>query len=174
MARILVKGLGLVFSGDIAAPRLEADAILIEGGKIAGIGKAQDFAADSVIDPSVGAAAPATALSSVWPRSVTSSTARAAAARLAAQQVAFVDAPVSGGVEGARDGTLAIMAGGSAEAFARERDDFVQPGSVLKQRCPFGVSYPAQPEIWVSLMDGVNRWQCVDDVPQRAGFHDQG
>ena len=50
MARILVKGLGLVFSGDIAAPRLEADAILIEGGKIAGIGKAQDFTADSVID----------------------------------------------------------------------------------------------------------------------------
>lgn len=50
MARILVKGLGLVFSGDIAAPRLDADAILIDGGKIAGIGRAKDFEGDTVID----------------------------------------------------------------------------------------------------------------------------
>jgi 2-hydroxy-3-oxopropionate reductase len=33
----------------------------------------------------------------------------------------FMDAPVSGGAEGARDGTLAIMAGGSEAAFARAR-----------------------------------------------------
>lgn len=32
---------------------------------------------------------------------------------------AFVDAPVSGGVEGARDGRLAVMCGGDAEAVAR-------------------------------------------------------
>ena len=50
MKRILVKGLGLVFSGDIPTPCLDADAILIEGGMIAGIGRATDFAADSVID----------------------------------------------------------------------------------------------------------------------------
>ncbi|HVN41808.1 MAG TPA: NAD(P)-dependent oxidoreductase, partial [Steroidobacteraceae bacterium] len=47
---------------------------------------------------------------------VSADTAREAARRLAAKQVAFVDAPVSGGVEGARDGTLAIMVGGAAEA----------------------------------------------------------
>ena len=34
----------------------------------------------------------------------------------------FVDAPVSGGPEGAEQGTLAIMAGGSAPAFARAAD----------------------------------------------------
>ena len=35
------------------------------------------------------------------------------------KQVAFMDAPVSGGVVGASAGTLAIMAGGSQEAFKR-------------------------------------------------------
>lgn len=37
----------------------------------------------------------------------------------AARGLDFVDAPVSGGPEGAEQGTLAIMAGGSATAFAR-------------------------------------------------------
>ena len=50
---------------------------------------------------------------------VSAATARAAAARLAGRGVEFLDAPVSGGVEGARDGTLAIMVGGSAAAFER-------------------------------------------------------
>lgn len=39
-------------------------------------------------------------------------------AKLAAQGVRFIDAPVSGGVVGAEAGTLAIMAGGSADDFA--------------------------------------------------------
>lgn len=38
--------------------------------------------------------------------------------RLAAHGVCFIDAPVSGGVVGAQAGSLAIMAGGSAEDFA--------------------------------------------------------
>lgn len=45
--------------------------------------------------------------------------ARAHAQRLAAQGVAALDAPVSGGTVGAEAGTLAIMAGGAAEDFAR-------------------------------------------------------
>lgn len=39
------------------------------------------------------------------------------AARLAARGCRFVDAPVSGGVQGAEQGTLAIMAGGAPEDF---------------------------------------------------------
>ena len=39
-------------------------------------------------------------------------------AKLAAQGVRFIDAPVSGGVVGAEAGSLAIMAGGSAHDFA--------------------------------------------------------
>lgn len=45
---------------------------------------------------------------------VSSATAQAAAARLAAKGIGFLDAPVSGGVEGAINGKLSIMVGGSA------------------------------------------------------------
>ncbi|MFP4322324.1 MAG: NAD(P)-dependent oxidoreductase [Anaerolineales bacterium] len=44
-------------------------------------------------------------------------TARALAARLAEHGIAALDAPVSGGDIGAREGTLTIMVGGTAEAF---------------------------------------------------------
>ena len=40
-------------------------------------------------------------------------------AKLLANGIAFIDAPVSGGVLGAEAGTLAIMAGGGVENFAR-------------------------------------------------------
>lgn len=45
---------------------------------------------------------------------VSSATAQTAAARLAAKGIGFLDAPVSGGVEGAINGKLSIMVGGSA------------------------------------------------------------
>jgi 3-hydroxyisobutyrate dehydrogenase len=48
-------------------------------------------------------------------------TARRAAALLAAQQIGFLDAPVSGGVEGARNGKLSVMVGGEADVLARAR-----------------------------------------------------
>lgn len=51
--------------------------------------------------------------------SIRQSEAQAFHARLAAHGVAFIDAPVSGGVLGAEAGTLAIMAGGGADDFAR-------------------------------------------------------
>jgi len=47
--------------------------------------------------------------------------ARELAERAAAAGVGFLDAPVSGGEEGARQGTLTVMAGGEPEAFARAR-----------------------------------------------------
>jgi 3-hydroxyisobutyrate dehydrogenase len=50
---------------------------------------------------------------------VSADTARSAAHRLRERGAQFLDAPVSGGVEGARDGTLAIMVGGDATAFER-------------------------------------------------------
>lgn len=50
---------------------------------------------------------------------VSSATARQAAAILANTGVAFLDCPVSGGVEGANNGTLAMMAGGDGEVLAR-------------------------------------------------------
>ena len=53
---------------------------------------------------------------------VSSATARQAAAELARAGVNFLDCPVSGGVEGAKNGTLAMMAGGDAGALARAQD----------------------------------------------------
>jgi len=52
---------------------------------------------------------------------VSSDTAIEAAAILAARQAAFLDAPVSGGVEGARNGTLAMMVGGDVEVLEKVR-----------------------------------------------------
>lgn len=48
-------------------------------------------------------------------------TSRELAARAADVGVTYLDAPVSGGVQGAEAGTLAVMAGGDAEAFDRAR-----------------------------------------------------
>jgi 3-hydroxyisobutyrate dehydrogenase-like beta-hydroxyacid dehydrogenase len=49
---------------------------------------------------------------------------RAIAERLKAKGVDYLDAPVSGGDVGARDGTLAIMVGGDQAAFERARPLF--------------------------------------------------
>jgi 3-hydroxyisobutyrate dehydrogenase len=50
---------------------------------------------------------------------VNPATARQIAERLAELDAGFVDAPVSGGVEGARKGTLSVMAGGDPANLAR-------------------------------------------------------
>ena len=46
-------------------------------------------------------------------------TARRAAAMLAAHNIGFLDAPVSGGVEGARNGKLSVMVGGEIDTLDR-------------------------------------------------------
>lgn len=50
---------------------------------------------------------------------VAPATARSAAQRLAGIGVDFTDAPLTGGVEGARNGTLSVLVGGTPAAFAR-------------------------------------------------------
>jgi 3-hydroxyisobutyrate dehydrogenase len=52
---------------------------------------------------------------------VSANTAREAHAHLARAGIGFLDAPVSGGVEGARNGKLSIMVGGSAADLALAR-----------------------------------------------------
>ena len=52
---------------------------------------------------------------------VSKETAQQAAALLAVKHIAFLDAPVSGGVEGAKNGTLAMMLGGDAAVLERVR-----------------------------------------------------
>jgi 3-hydroxyisobutyrate dehydrogenase len=53
------------------------------------------------------------------------------ATRAADAGVAALDAPVSGGDVGARNGTLSIMVGGDADAFARARPCFDAMGSTV-------------------------------------------
>ena len=60
---------------------------------------------------------------------VSPAAARELAAEAAARGVAFLDAPVSGGDVGARDGTLSIMVGGEADAVERARPVFEVLGS---------------------------------------------
>jgi len=56
---------------------------------------------------------------------------RAIAAQLADKGVAMLDAPVSGGSEGAARGTLSIMVGGPAEQLARARPYFEAMGKTI-------------------------------------------
>ncbi len=57
--------------------------------------------------------------------------ARAHARRLADLGVSHLDAPVSGGTRGAQNGTLAIMAGGEEQAFARAAKVFEPMGRAI-------------------------------------------
>jgi 3-hydroxyisobutyrate dehydrogenase-like beta-hydroxyacid dehydrogenase len=70
-----------------------------------------------------------------------------AVARVAAaapEGVSVLDAPISGGVRGARDGTLAIMVGGDAAAFERARPAFDAMGSLVLHLGPPGAGLAAK------------------------------
>jgi 3-hydroxyisobutyrate dehydrogenase len=69
---------------------------------------------------------------------VAADTARAAALRLADVGSSFLDCPVSGGVEGARNATLAIMCGGDAEPFERARPVLEALGKTIVLMGPVG------------------------------------
>lgn len=69
---------------------------------------------------------------------VAADTAREAAARIAAAGSSFLDCPVSGGVEGARNATLAIMCGGDEEAFERARPVLEALGRTIVRMGPSG------------------------------------
>jgi 3-hydroxyisobutyrate dehydrogenase len=75
---------------------------------------------------------------------VSADTAREAARRLAERSVAFLDAPVSGGVEGANKGTLAIMVGGSEAAFERARPVLAAMGGTITRFGPSGAGQAAK------------------------------
>ena len=75
---------------------------------------------------------------------VSANTARKAARRLATAGAEFLDAPVSGGVEGARDATLAIMVGGSESAFERAQPVLRAMGRAVTHFGPSGAGQAAK------------------------------
>ncbi|WPB85381.1 amidohydrolase family protein [Sediminicoccus rosea] len=121
MARILIKGLGLVFSGDFAQPRLDADAILIEGGKIAGIGTAKDFEAETTIDAQGCAVMPGLIDNHVHP-AFGDWTPRQ-------NQLGFIEAMVHGG-------TTTLISAGEVHLPGRPKDAVgVKALAIAAQRC---------------------------------------
>ena len=62
---------------------------------------------------------------------IDAATARAVGASLAAKGIAFVDAPVPGGVGGAKAGTLTFIVGGSAEHFSKAQTVLTAMGKNL-------------------------------------------
>jgi 3-hydroxyisobutyrate dehydrogenase len=75
---------------------------------------------------------------------VSAETARKCAAILRSRAADFLDCPVSGGTEGARDGTLAIMGGGDAEAFERARPVLSAMGKTVTHFGPTGSGQAAK------------------------------
>jgi 3-hydroxyisobutyrate dehydrogenase len=66
---------------------------------------------------------------------------RRIAARLAQQDVAFADAPVSGGTNGAEAGTLTIMVGGAPDTFRRAHPVLSTFGSRIEHMGPVGTGH---------------------------------
>jgi 3-hydroxyisobutyrate dehydrogenase len=75
---------------------------------------------------------------------VSAATAREMHARLAKKGVGFLDCPVSGGVEGARLGTLAMMAGGEQSVFDRARPVLEKLGKTVAYLGPSGAGQAAK------------------------------
>ncbi|MHB1872887.1 MAG: NAD(P)-dependent oxidoreductase [Steroidobacteraceae bacterium] len=102
--------------------------------------------ADADVLQIAGALAPALAAGALLIdcSTIAADTARRAADLLGPCGAAFLDCPVSGGVEGARDGTLAIMCGGDPEAFERARPVLEAMGRTVTLFGPVGSGQAAK------------------------------
>ncbi|MFI0368533.1 NAD(P)-dependent oxidoreductase [Actinomadura sp. 1N219] len=131
-------------------PRAEAMAPLVQAGaraarSVADVAAHADLVSVMVRDDDQVRRVGAEVLASARPGTVLAihSTIRAATAEdLAAQAerygIEVVDAPVSGGFMGAQAGTLAVMAGGTDEAFERCRDPFGTWADLVLHMGPVG------------------------------------
>ena len=95
---------------------------------------------DAAVEATLAAAAPALASGSLVIdfSTIAPATSAALAERLAEGGVAYIDAPVTGGTEGARAGTLAVLVGGAAEDVERARPLLELVGSRLSHFGPVG------------------------------------
>jgi 3-hydroxyisobutyrate dehydrogenase len=75
---------------------------------------------------------------------ISAQTARRVADRLASLGVDFLDCPVSGGTEGARDATLAIMCGGSSASFVLAQPVLAAMGRTIAHFGPVGAGQSAK------------------------------
>ncbi len=110
-ADALAQSTGVAVASDPAALAARCDVVLLS--------VAADHDVIAMIEALLPAVRPGTVV--VDTSTVRADTARRCAERLAYAGAQFLDAPVSGGVEGARNGALAMMVGGAAQALDRVR-----------------------------------------------------
>lgn len=75
---------------------------------------------------------------------IATATSQALAARLRERGVAYLDAPVTGGTEGARAGTLSVLVGGAADDLERARPVLAVVGARISHLGPVGAGQQAK------------------------------
>jgi 3-hydroxyisobutyrate dehydrogenase len=128
----LAAELGCNAAPSLASLAAEVDAIVI------------CVAADADVLDVVGQLAPALKAGSLVLDCSTVSAQTAQRAAEMARGSDFLDCPVSGGVEGARDATLVIMAGGDPQAFERARPILAALGKTVTYFGPIGSGQAAK------------------------------
>lgn len=101
-----------------------------------------DQAAEAVIEEAGPGLAPGSLVvdfSTIAPAS-----SRALAKRLASRQVAYIDAPVTGGTEGARAGSLSVLVGAAAADLERARPVLEVVGGRISHLGPVGAGQQAK------------------------------
>jgi 3-hydroxyisobutyrate dehydrogenase len=133
-ARALASELGVQAPETLAAVASSVDAVVI------------CVSADDDVLQVVRALAPGTRKDSlvIDCSTVSAETARTAFNLLQASGAAFLDCPVSGGVEGAEKATLAIMVGGTPEAFAHAQPILSAMGKTITHFGPTGSGQAAK------------------------------
>jgi 3-hydroxyisobutyrate dehydrogenase len=133
-AEALAGELGVIAAATPAALAAECDVIVI------------CVSADADVRAVVEALAPAVRQGTlvIDCSTVSSATARWCAEQLAPRGARFIDCPVSGGVEGARQGTLAMMAGGSEADFQAARPVLEAMGKTITRFGEVGAGQAAK------------------------------
>lgn len=92
------------------------------------------------------------------------------AAALRQRDIDYVDAPISGGVRRARDGTAALMVGAAPDVFAKVRDVLLTITSDVIHVGPVGTGHAMK--LVNNLLNGCNRFAALETVRlgQAAGL----
>jgi 3-hydroxyisobutyrate dehydrogenase len=132
-----LDGLGVTIAASPAALAADVDVVLVCVSDTPDV-EAVLFGADGV---AAGAAAGTLVIDC---STIDPAASRGFAARLAAQGIGFVDAPVTGGSEGARNATLAILVGGEPADVERARPILAAIGRTITHFGPVGAGQAAK------------------------------
>ena len=132
-----LDGLGVTIAASPAALAADVDVVLVCVSDTPDV-EAVLFGADGV---AAGAAAGTLVVDC---STIDPAASRGFAARLAAQGIGFVDAPVTGGSEGARNATLAILVGGEPADVERARPILAAIGRTITHFGPVGAGQAAK------------------------------